>query len=70
MAAEACSDAFRTTVLPAAKAGPILTATRKSWEFQGTTAATTPRGSRRVKTQRSGLSIGMVSPWILSAQPA
>ena len=70
MAAEACSDAFNTTVLPAAKAGPILTATKNNCEFQGTTAATTPNGSRLVKTNISGLSIGRTSPLILSAQPA
>ena len=45
--AEACSDAFSTTALPAASAGPIFTAERNSWLFHGTTAATTPSGSRR-----------------------
>jgi hypothetical protein len=50
MAAEACSEAFKTTVLPAASAGPSFTATRNSCEFQGTMAATTPIGSRVVKT--------------------
>ena len=70
IAAEACSDAFNTTVFPAARAGPNLTATKNNCEFQGTTAATTPNGSRSVKTNRSGLSIGRVSPLILSAQPA
>ena len=68
--AEACSEALRTTVLPAARAGPILTATRKSCEFQGTTAATTPSGSRRVIVIISGLSMGSVSPQTLSARPA
>ena len=70
IAADACSDALSTTVLPAASAGPSLTATRKSWEFHGTTAATTPSGSRAVKTQRSGLSMGRVAPCTLSAHPA
>ena len=70
IAAEACSDSFTTIVFPAASAGPILTADRNSCEFHGTTAATTPKGSRRVNTIMSGLSIGRVSPWILSAQPA
>ena len=70
MGAEACSEAFRTTVFPAASAGPIFTATRNSWEFQGTTAATTPKGSRRVIVIMSGLSMGNVSPLTLSARPA
>ena len=70
IAALACSEAFKTTVLPAAKAGPNLTATKNSCEFHGTTAATTPRGSLLVKTNMSGLSIGRVSPFTLSAQPA
>ena len=59
-----------TIALPAASAGPIFTADRKSCEFQGTIAAITPRGSRLVKTNKSGLSIGRVSPVILSAAPA
>ncbi len=70
MGAEACSDALSTTVLPAARAGPILTATRNSCEFQGTTAATTPRGSRIVMVHILGLSMGRVSPLTLSARPA
>ena len=69
-AAEACSEAFKTTVLPAANAGPSLTATKNNCEFQGTIAATTPKGSRFVKTNKSGLSIGSVLPLILSAHPA
>ena len=68
--AEACSEALSTTVLPAASAGPILTATRNSCEFHGTTAATTPSGSRSVMAIMSGLSIGRVSPLTLSARPA
>ena len=67
---EACSDTFKTTVFPAAKAGPSFTADRNSCEFQGTTAATTPKGSRLVKTSMSGLSIGNTSPASLSAAPA
>jgi hypothetical protein len=68
--AEACSDAFSTTVFPAASAGAIFTATRKICEFHGTMAATTPSGSRMVQANMSGLSMGSVSPWILSASPA
>jgi hypothetical protein len=41
------SDALSTTVQPAASAGPSFTAERKSCEFHGTMAATTPIGSRR-----------------------
>ena len=48
MAADACSDAFITMVLPAASAGPILTALKNSCEFHGTMAAITPSGSRCV----------------------
>ena len=70
MGAEACSEAFSTTVLPAASAGPIFTATRKSCEFHGTTAATTPSGSRSVIASMSGLSMGSVLPITLSAAPA
>jgi len=69
-AADACSDAFNTTVLPAANAGPNFTATKNNCEFHGATAATTPSGSRSVNTNKSGLSMGKVSPCSLSAQPA
>ena len=65
-----CSDAFSTMALPAANAGPILTALKNNCEFHGTMAATTPIGSRSVKTNISGLSIGNVLPSILSAAPA
>ena len=70
IAAEACSEAFKTTVLPAAKAGPILTATKNNCEFHGTMAATTPSGSLTLNAYISGLSIGSVEPSILSASPA
>ena len=62
MAAAACSEAFSTTVLPAANAGPSLTAAKNNCEFHGTTAATTPKASRCVKTNKSGLSMGKVWP--------
>ena len=42
------SDAFNTTVQPAAKAGANFTADKNIWEFHGTIAATTPIGSRLV----------------------
>ena len=71
IAAEACSEAFKTTVFPAARAGPSLTATKNNWEFHGTMAAITPRGSLSVKTNKSGLSIGSEFHHLfLSAQPA
>ena len=57
-------------MLPAARAGPIFTATKNSCEFHGTIAATTPNGSLTLKAYISGLSIGRVAPSILSASPA
>ena len=68
--AGAISEALITTALPAARAGPTFVAVRNISAFQGTIAATTPIGSRVVNTCRSGLSMGSVSPWILSARPA
>ena len=50
--------------------GGQLPGQQRSGEFQGTIAPTTPIGSRRVYTKKSGLWEGMVSPWILSAAPA
>ena len=46
--AAACSLAFNTIAFPAASAGAILVALRNICEFHGTTAATTPIGTRRV----------------------
>ena len=68
--AGASSDAFKTTVQPAANAGPNFVAVRNICAFHGTIAATTPIGSRRVNTCMSGLSIGSTAPSILSARPA
>ena len=65
----ATSDALITTAQPAARAGPTLVAVSNISAFHGTTAATTPIGSRVVNTIMSGLSIGSVAPWILSARP-
>ena len=59
-----------TTVQPAASAGASFQVSSSSGEFHGTTAATTPTGSRRVKAMKFGLSDGMLSPASLSAQPA
>src|SRR5262249_8279048 len=63
------SDGFQTTVLPAASAGASFHAARSKGEFHGVIAATTPRGSSRVKLNTPGLSIGMTRPSILSARP-
>ena len=48
MEAEVYSDGLITTVLPAARAGASFHEASSSGEFQGTMAATTPRGSWRV----------------------
>ena len=57
-------------VHPAASAGASFQQSSSSGEFQGTIAATTPAGSRRVYTRKFGLSAGMVEPSSLSASPA
>src|SRR4030095_4430566 len=44
----ASSAAFSTSVLPAQRAGAILSAARMTGAFQGMMAPTTPIGSRRV----------------------
>jgi hypothetical protein len=67
--AEACSDGLMTTVLPAASSGASFQVRSSSGEFHGTIAATTPIGSRRVKANMPGLSIGSTAPSILSASP-
>ncbi len=41
------SAGFMTTVLPAARAGPIFQLQNMSGKFQGTIIPTTPSGSRR-----------------------
>ena len=51
------SEAFKTMVQSEVNAGPSLTAERSSCEFQDTTAATTPIGSRRHQASISGLSM-------------
>ena len=67
--AEACSDGLMTTVLPAASAGASFQVSSSSGEFHGTMQTTTPSGSRRVKLNMAGLSIGSTPPSILSASP-
>ncbi len=66
----ACSDGLITTVLPAASKGASFHVSSNSGEFHGTMAATTPIGSRRVKANMPGLSIGSTAPSILVRQPA
>ncbi len=46
--------------LPAASAGPIFQEAMSSGKFQGTTAATTPTGSRRIREMASG-PVGAIS---------
>ena len=58
-----------TIVQPAASAGASFQLNSISGEFQGTIAATTPTGSRRVNAMKFGLSDGIDSPVSLSAQP-
>ena len=60
---------LRTTVLPAASAGPSFQLASISGKFQGTIRPTTPMGSRRVKSKPGRLT-GMVSPVIFVAAPA
>ena len=66
---EEYSDNFQTIVLPAASAGTSLRVANSSGEFHGVIAATTPKGSSRVKLKMPGLSIGMTRPSSLSARP-
>jgi hypothetical protein len=47
------SDGFSTTVLPAASAGASLSTALNAGKFHGTTAATTPSGTRRCATKLS-----------------
>jgi hypothetical protein len=46
------SDGFSTTLLPAASAGPNFHAAIRIGKFHGTTAATTPTGSRVTRPTR------------------
>jgi hypothetical protein len=61
-----CSAVFSTTVHPAARAGPIFHPARVSGKFHGTTAATTPAGSRVTSASSPG-TVGGISPACLSA---
>ena len=64
------SDGLTTIVQPVARAGASFHVSNSSGEFHGTTAATTPTGTRCVKVTKFGLSDGIDSPTSLSAQPA
>ena len=67
----AYSDGLATMVQPAASAGAAFWANSSSGAFHGTTAPTTPTGSRRVRTRWSPPWYGgSVSPASLSTQPA
>ena len=59
---------FRITVQPAARAGANFQVAMLRGKFQGTTAPTTPTGSRSVYA-KNGPFTGNVSPVILSAHP-
>ena len=63
----ASSADFTTTLLPATRAGAILSAIRSSGTFHGMIAPTTPTGWRRVTVNILGLK-GTVSP--LSSEPS
>ena len=61
-----CSAVLRTTVQPAASAGANFQPPSVSGKFHGTTAATTPAGSR-VTSDSSPSTVGVTSPEPLSA---
>jgi hypothetical protein len=66
--AGAYSDGLTTKVLPAARPGASFQAASRSGEFHAVIATHTPSGSRRVKLNIAGLSIGSTAPWSLSAR--
>ena len=59
---------FRTTVLPAASAGPSFHDVMAMGKFQGTISATTPSGSRKVMSTPPAT--GIVLPSSRSGAPA
>ena len=63
-----CSAVLSTTVQPAASAGANFQLPMVSGKFQGTTAATTPAGSR-VTRASSPSTVAGISPITLSARP-
>src|SRR5438067_13710401 len=60
-----CSAGLRTTLLPAASAGPTFHDAIRSGKFHGTTAPTTPTGSRTIITTADG-AVGATSSYTLS----
>ena len=55
-----CSAGFSTTLLPATSAGATFQVAMSSGKFHGTTAPTTPSGSR-VTIARSSAPVGAIS---------
>ena len=66
---DAYSDGLITSVLPAARAGPILLASVMIGEFHGMSAAMTPSGSRVVNATLPGSSSGIVVAAQVAAEP-
>ncbi len=64
-----CSAGLTITELPAASAGPIFQAAIMSGKFHGTTAATTPTGSRVISASASA-AVGAISSYTLSTASA
>lgn len=64
-----CSAGLSTTVLPQASAGPSFQPAIMRGKFQGIIWPTTPMGCLMVYANFCGV-VGIVRPWILSAQPA
>ena len=60
-----CSAGFSTTLFPVASAGPTFQLAIRSGKFQGTTAPTTPSGSRTSVTTSLG-PVGATSSYTLS----
>ncbi len=53
MLSEFSGETFRTTVLPASRAGTSLAVAAENGEFHGMTAAFTPIGSRRTMVSKA-----------------
>ena len=68
--ADVNSEGLTTAVQPVASAGASFQLVSVNGEFHGVMIATTPFGSRFVYANTPFLSVGMTSPWILSAIPA
>jgi hypothetical protein len=66
---DASSGGLTTTELPAASAGPIFQASMAAGKFHGSTAPTTPTGSRTIRPRWSG-PVGETLPKTLSMASA